>query len=88
MDIPGSRPWVLTEWHRKVFFLPMPIHPMQNVLLRGHVFLQAGIPGNDQLCEEAVTFYQSLLLGTTSDMDDIVRAITKIYENRDSLVMG
>lgn len=44
------------------------------------------LPGNDQLCEEAVVFYQSLLLGTKSDMDDIVRAITKIYENRDSLV--
>ncbi len=44
------------------------------------------LPGNDQLCEEAVVFYQSLLLGTTSDMDDIVRAIIKIYENRDSLV--
>lgn len=44
------------------------------------------LPGNDQLCEEAVVFYQSLLLGTKSDMDDIVSAITKIYENRDSLM--
>ena len=46
------------------------------------------LPGNDQLCEEAVAFTQNLLLGTKSDMDDIVRAVTKIYENRDSLVMG
>ena len=44
------------------------------------------LPGNDQLVEEAVTFYQSILLGTKSDMDDIVNAITKIYENRSSLV--
>jgi len=44
------------------------------------------LPGNDQLTEEAVAFYQSILLGTKSDMDDIVNAITKIYENRGSLV--
>jgi perosamine synthetase len=43
------------------------------------------LPGNDQLCEEAVTLYQSILLGSISDMDDIVNAIRKIYENRDSL---
>jgi perosamine synthetase len=44
------------------------------------------LPGNDQLCDQAVTFYQSILLGSKSDMDDIVNAITKIYENRDLLV--
>ena len=43
------------------------------------------LPGNDQLCDQAVTFYQSILLGTKTDMDDIVNAITKIYENRASL---
>jgi dTDP-4-amino-4,6-dideoxygalactose transaminase len=43
------------------------------------------LPGNDQLAKEAVTFYQSILLGNKSDMDDIINAITKIYENRDSL---
>jgi perosamine synthetase len=41
------------------------------------------LPGNDKLCSEAVTFYQSILLGSKSDMDDIVNAITRIYENRD-----
>jgi perosamine synthetase len=41
------------------------------------------LPGNDRLCSEAVTFYQSILLGTRSDMDDIVNAITRIYENRE-----
>jgi dTDP-4-amino-4,6-dideoxygalactose transaminase len=44
------------------------------------------LPGNDLLCDQAVTFYQSILLGTKADMDDIVNAITKVYENRDSLV--
>ncbi|NQU54660.1 MAG: DegT/DnrJ/EryC1/StrS family aminotransferase [Bacteroidetes bacterium] len=44
------------------------------------------LPGNDQLAKEAVTFYQSILLGSKSDMDDIVNAVTKIYENRNSLI--
>lgn len=43
------------------------------------------LPGNDRLCEEAVCFYQSMLLGSRNDMDDIVNAIAKIYENRDQL---
>ena len=42
-------------------------------------------PDNDQLCQEAVWFYQSMLLGSKSDMDDIANAILKIYENRDKL---
>jgi dTDP-4-amino-4,6-dideoxygalactose transaminase len=44
------------------------------------------LPGNDQLCDQAVTFYQSILLGSKPDMDDIVNAIAKIYENRNTLV--
>ena len=44
------------------------------------------LPGNDQLCDQAVTIYQSILLGSRADMDDIVNAITKIYENRDTLL--
>lgn len=43
------------------------------------------LPGNDQLSDQAVTFSQSLLLGSKADMDDIVNAITKIYENRETL---
>ncbi|MDH5398850.1 MAG: DegT/DnrJ/EryC1/StrS family aminotransferase [Cyclobacteriaceae bacterium] len=43
------------------------------------------LPGNDQLCEEAVCFFQNMLLGTRKDMDDIVNAISKIYENRNQL---
>lgn len=45
------------------------------------------LPGNDKLCNEALTFYQSILLGSRNDMEDIVRAITKIYENRASLTV-
>jgi perosamine synthetase len=40
------------------------------------------LPNNDQLCQEAVWFRQSMLLGTKKDMDDIAHAIKKIYDNR------
>ena len=43
------------------------------------------LPGNDQLTEEAVTMYQSVLLGSRKDMDDIVNAVTKVYKNRSKL---
>jgi dTDP-4-amino-4,6-dideoxygalactose transaminase len=43
------------------------------------------LPGNDKLCSEAVTFYQSILLGSRNDMEDIVKAIRKIYQNRDTM---
>ena len=42
-------------------------------------------PDNDQLCSEAVWFFQTLLLGSRQDMDDIANAIQKIYENRNQL---
>ena len=43
-------------------------------------------PLNDKLCnEEAVWFYQSMLLGTKADMDDIVNAIQKIHDNADKI---
>ncbi len=44
------------------------------------------LPNNDQLCQEAVWFFQNMLLGTKADMDDIADAINKVYENRDKLV--
>jgi dTDP-4-amino-4,6-dideoxygalactose transaminase len=52
-----------------------------------HAFDQRNVcPLNDKLCnEEAVWFYQSMLLGTRADMDDIVNAIQKIHDNADKL---
>lgn len=38
-------------------------------------------PVNDQVCEEAVWFSQSMLLTERSDMDDIANAIEKIHKN-------
>lgn len=42
-------------------------------------------PVNDQLSEEGVWFGQTILLGTKNDMDDIISAFQKLYENRDKL---
>jgi perosamine synthetase len=44
------------------------------------------LPGTAQAYKEVVNLSQNLLLGSKSDMDDIVNAITKIYENRNSLL--
>jgi perosamine synthetase len=42
-------------------------------------------PVNDQLCEQAVWFGQTMLLGPTSDMDDIANAIRKIQKHAATL---
>ena len=47
---------------------------------------QNNLPGNDQLCDQAVTLYQSILLGSKADMDDIVNAITKIHKLKNTLI--
>jgi dTDP-4-amino-4,6-dideoxygalactose transaminase len=39
-------------------------------------------PHCDQLVEETVGFHQRMLLGPREDMDDIARAIAKIYDHR------
>jgi dTDP-4-amino-4,6-dideoxygalactose transaminase len=44
------------------------------------------LPDNDQLTQEAVWFYQNMLLAEKEDMDDIVNAVQKIYENRSKLL--
>lgn len=44
------------------------------------------LPGNDKLSEESLVFTQNILLGSQSDMDDIVKGIQKVYENRNSLL--
>jgi hypothetical protein len=36
-------------------------------------------PANDRLCEEAVWFTQTMLLGPRQDMDDIANAVRKIH---------
>jgi hypothetical protein len=38
-------------------------------------------PVNDQMCSEAVWLGQNMLLGTKSDLDDIVMAVDKVRKN-------
>jgi dTDP-4-amino-4,6-dideoxygalactose transaminase len=42
-------------------------------------------PANDQLCQEAVWFTQTMFLGTQSDMDQIAAAIRKIHAHAEAL---
>lgn len=44
------------------------------------------LPENDQLTREAVWFFQNMLLAERRDMDDIVNAVRKVYENRKQLL--
>jgi perosamine synthetase len=43
------------------------------------------LPEVEKLCGETIGFHSSTLLGPKSDMDDIYRAILKIYENRSQI---
>jgi hypothetical protein len=42
-------------------------------------------PENDKLCEEAVWFFQTMLLGPRRDMDDIAEAVRKIQQQAGEL---
>lgn len=44
------------------------------------------LPENDQLTQEAVWFFQNMLLAGRKDMDDIINAVRKVYENRKQLL--
>ncbi len=43
------------------------------------------LPEVEKLCRETVGFHSNTLLGSKSDMDDIYRAMLKVYENRNQL---
>jgi hypothetical protein len=47
---------------------------------------ELNLPVCDKVCGELVMIWASgPLLGTQSDMDDIINAIMKVYDNRDKL---
>lgn len=48
-------------------------------------FANNHLPENDKLCEEAVWFYQFMLLGERSDMDQIAEAIKKIHAHAEDI---
>ncbi len=44
-------------------------------------------PANDRLCtEEALWFFQNMMLGTRNDMDQIAEAVRKVHKNVKSLI--
>ena len=43
------------------------------------------LPEVEKLCRETVGFHSNMMLGPKSDIDDIYRAMHKIYENRNQL---
>jgi dTDP-4-amino-4,6-dideoxygalactose transaminase len=53
---------------------------------RGMDYSKVSCPQAETLCaRQGIFMVQQLLLGTQSDMDDIVAAFEKVYENRESL---
>jgi len=44
------------------------------------------LPDTDQLTGEGVMLFQNMLLAEQSDMDDIIHAVQKVYENRKNLL--
>jgi perosamine synthetase len=47
---------------------------------------ELNLPNCDRVCDELVMIWASgPLLGTQSDMDDVINAIMKVYDNRDKL---
>ena len=47
---------------------------------------ELNLPKCDQVCQDMVMLWASgPLLGTLADMDDVINAIMKVYENKDKL---
>ena len=69
---------VLTTKNFKLMYLP-------SVLDYKKFMERNQCPANDQLCEEAVWFFHSMLITGKSDMDDIAMAIEKIHKNAEKI---
>jgi dTDP-4-amino-4,6-dideoxygalactose transaminase len=87
--IPGSggysplnnMPYLKDAFQTKIF---QKVYPKEMLDFEGFVERNQ-CPENDRLCQEAVWFRQSMLLGSRSDMDDIATAIEKIHSNAEKL---
>jgi hypothetical protein len=74
--------------HRQPMFLNKAFGPYTGYRLsRPDLdFGALSLPNVDRMCEsEGLWLTQNVLLGTRSDMDDIVRAIEKVYDQRHAL---
>jgi len=73
--------------HRQPLFVNRAFGPYTGCLA-GRPELDYGrvsCPVAEAACEQAGWLYQSVLLGSQSDMDDVVRAFGKLHEHRDEL---
>jgi len=61
--------------------------PQAKRILRADANYDIFLPNAEKACyEEGMWLYQYMLLGTQKDMDDIVEAVVKVYENADELL--
>lgn len=73
----NSSPYLQDAFQSKNFKLMYP----RKLLDFNKYVEQNKCPVNDQMCEEAVWLGQNMLLGSKSDLDDIVAAIEKVRKN-------
>ena len=63
----------------------LAVHPRDRV---DRYFKDNSCPENDRLCQEAVWLFQTMLLGTPNDMDQIADAIRKLQHHANELAKG
>lgn len=79
----NSSPYLKDAFESKNFKLMYP----KKMLNFAEYVEQNKCPINDQMCEEAVWLGQNMLLGSKSDIDDIVTAIDKVRKNAAKIKM-
>jgi dTDP-4-amino-4,6-dideoxygalactose transaminase len=70
-----KEPFLKTTLQSRAYRAVYPSERLAEALDRIHC------PANDRLCEEAVWFTQTMLLGPRSDMDQIAEAVRKIHKH-------
>lgn len=72
--------------YRQPFFLQKAFGPYHASKRPNLDYAAVQCPVCEKACsEEAVWLFQSMLLGDANDVDDIVRAISKVYDHREEL---
>ena len=72
--------------HQQPFFRNKTFGPYLPKAIARLDYAKTKCPNSDLICrEQGIWFHQSMLLGPRRDMDDIVRAFEKLFENRDAL---
>ncbi len=72
--------------HRQPVFLEHNFGPYLSKAVSYPDYARVRLPASEQACREACWLPQYLLLGNQNDMFDIVEAVRKVFENRQSLL--